>query len=257
MCWSGEASFTIATVGAVAAGYAKYRGKSWDRIIPPLYFCIMEALQGFGYRYINRCEIEPNQLIALLSYIHICFQPIFTSMLILSFVEKGDKRNLYSKILYGSTFLGAFVMLLNMFEIQGLNHCVLGNPLCGNDVCTYSGDWHIAWRIPLNNLDTKYFLSYYIPSFIIPSLIGLYAFPVYHVFTGPVLSSFMSNNVNERPAIWCLLSEFILLTLYISPLEKMITKNSNKYKFKNHMIGIILLIFGLVLLSPNLLLKLV
>lgn len=252
MCWSGEASFTIATVGAVAAGYAKYRGKSWDRIIPPLYFCIMEALQGFGYMYINRCEIEPNQLIALLSYIHICFQPIFTSILILSFIEKGERRNLYSKILYGSTFLGAFIMLLNMFEIQGLNHCVLGTPFCGNDICTYKGDWHIAWRIPLNNLDTNYYLSYFIPAIILPVLIGLYAFPTYHMYTGPVLAYFASNNPSERPAIWCLLSEFILLTLYFAPLENFIIKSSNTYNKKHHIVSILLVALGICLMNLNL-----
>lgn len=249
MCWSGEASFTIATVGAVAAGYAKYRGKSWERIIPPLYFCVMEALQGFGYRYIDRCELEPNQLIALLSYIHVCFQPIFTSMLMLSFMQEGKKKKLYSKILYGSTFLGAFIMLLNMFEIQGLDNCILGTPFCGNDVCTYKGEWHIAWRIPLNNFDTRYYLGYFIPAFIIPAAIGLYAFPAYHMFTGPVLSYYMSRNPNERPAIWCLLSEFILLTLYISPLENLLIKNSNEYSSKNHLIGITIIIFGFILLN--------
>jgi len=248
MCWSGEASFAVATFGAFAAGYAKYRGKSWDRVIPPLYFCIMEALQGFGYKYINRCELEPNQLVALLSYVHICFQPIFTSMLILSFVEKGEKRNFYSKILYGSTFFGTFVLLMNMFDITGLIHCISGTPLCGEDVCTYKGSWHIAWRIPLNNLDTRYYFSYFIPAIIVPVAIGLYVFPTYHMFTGPVLSFFMSNNPNERPAVWCLLSEFILLTLYLPTFEKFITKYSNTYDRKKHIIAMIMIVIGFLIL---------
>lgn len=250
MCWSGEASFTVATTGIIAAGYLKYRGSKWDRIIPPLYFCVMEALQGFGYQYVNMCELYPNKLIAVLSYLHICFQPFFLSMLMLSFVDNKERKKRLSKILYPINFIGTLILISNLFHFGSIPNCVVGeDPMCSWDViCTYKGDWHIAWRIPLQRIDTDAYYSYIIPVFFIPCLLGLWPFAAYHVVVGPYLASLLTSNINETSAIWCLFSEFLLVALYFEPLKTFIHKNSNNFKIKNNIISFIFVTFVFLLI---------
>ena len=48
MCWSGEASAALATVGFSTAGYVAYKGESKELWIPLVYFACMEMLQDHG-----------------------------------------------------------------------------------------------------------------------------------------------------------------------------------------------------------------
>jgi len=59
MCWSGEASAVLATVGFGTAAYIAYKGESKDLWIPLTYFACMELLQAATYVYINLCDSPP------------------------------------------------------------------------------------------------------------------------------------------------------------------------------------------------------
>lgn len=244
MCWSGEASFAVASVGAVAAGYLKYKGAKWDRVLPPLYFCLMEALQGFGYMYVNMCDLYPNKAIALISYLHICFQPFFLSMLHLSFVDDENRKKTLSKIMYTASAVGCGVLIAQLFHFGNFGKCIPGKEsLCGDILCTYKGNWHIAWKLPLQRIDTARGLSYVLPVFFLPLFLGLWPFPVFHVITGPYFASLMTNDVNETPAIWCLLSEFLLMALYIKPLNNWIHRQTNNISLRNNLLSFVFVCF--------------
>ena len=202
----------------------------------------MEALQGIGYMYINMFELYPNKMIALISYLHICFQPFFITMLMLSFMEDHERKKKLQKILYPINAIGSFILVLNLFHFEGIPKCVpFEDTLCSWDdvMCTYKGNWHIAWRLPLQRIDTYRALSYIIPVFFIPPILGLWPFTVYHVVFGPYLASLLTNNINETPAIWCLFSEFLLIALYFEPLKSFIHKQTNNYKVKNNILSLI------------------
>src|SRR5471030_3529084 len=53
MCWSGEASAALATVGFISTGYAVHMKQSMLLWAPLGYFALMEALQAFTYTVID------------------------------------------------------------------------------------------------------------------------------------------------------------------------------------------------------------
>ena len=77
MCWSGEASTVLATVGISGALYAAYKKEPASLWGTLLYFAMMEALQAYTYTVINQCQLPSNQIATVLGYLHIAFQPFF------------------------------------------------------------------------------------------------------------------------------------------------------------------------------------
>lgn len=49
MCWSGEASATLATIGFASTAYVTYKGEDKAVWLPLAYFSAMELLQAFTY----------------------------------------------------------------------------------------------------------------------------------------------------------------------------------------------------------------
>ena len=91
----------------------------------------------------------------------------------------------------------------------------------GNTLCTYYGNIHLAWSIPLADV------SYYVPSvnlhmflFFIPTLTFIenprIIFTTIKSFiAGPLLASYLTNNLHEQASIWCFYSLLILLPDFI------------------------------------------
>jgi len=77
MCWSGEASATLASIGVLSTAYAIYKKEPPVLWIALGYFSLMELLQAFTYSVINRCDLPSNQIATLFGYLHITFQPFF------------------------------------------------------------------------------------------------------------------------------------------------------------------------------------
>jgi len=94
--------------------------------------------------------------------------------------------------------------------------CIPPEIFCGTITCSYSGNIHIAWKLPLF---TRHL--YIIPGmalhfflFFIPSLVaGLYTIPIFIFLTGPVLATILTDDDNESPTIWCLFSVVQILML--------------------------------------------
>ena len=218
MCWSVEASVAMVGFGSVATGLAWHRGQPaaiWGTLG---YFTAMEALQVAGYGVLDQCGTPQNRAVTLLSYLHIVFQPIVINLFVLQLVPAQVRQRVQGWVL-GLAGVSAAVMLLQLVPVEAFGRCVPGQPLCGDQLCTVSGTWHIAWDIPYNGLlvplESAFgfgsgFPTYMVAVFVLPLLYGAWRFVLLHVFAGPVLSWMLTSDPNEMPAVWCLFSIMIL-----------------------------------------------
>ncbi|MDP9126682.1 MAG: DUF5765 domain-containing protein [Pseudomonadota bacterium] len=223
MCWSGEASGVLAAIGIGSAIYSAAK-----RLHPTLwgtlgYFSLMELLQAFTYSVIDQCALPANQILTLFGYLHICFQPFFINAISMHFLPQDAWRQTVRLPAYIVCFSCAIVMLLQLFPLSGCGHCIPGEPLCASNLCSVHGNWHIAWNVPLNgmgfNIKTPfasfhlgfYYTAYFVAAFLMPLLYGVWRGTVFHLLLGPGLAWLTTNNMNEWPAIWCLLSIGIIM----------------------------------------------
>lgn len=233
MCWSGEASAVLAAVGLGTTVYAAYKKE------PPVlwmalgYFSLMELLQAFTYSVIDNCSSPSNQVATLFGYLHIAFQPFFINALSMHFIPERIRKRIEYPV-YAICFASTLFMLIQLYPFDWAGTCDPQRPLCGERLCSVSGDWHIAWEVPTNGIGNYFvaytnpimwffdsgFVSYMIAGFIVPFLYGSWRFTLYHLLIGPFLSMLLTENINERPAIWCLLSIGILLLVVKTPLRR-------------------------------------
>lgn len=232
MCWSGEASAVLATVGFGTAAYVAYKGESKQLWIPLAYFACMEMLQAATYVYIDECDKPQNQILTLFGYLHIAFQPFFINMVAMYFIPPSIKRKI-STTVYTLCTVAALAMLVKMYPFPWASFCIIGKEgFCGAQPCSVSGDWHIAWQLPLNGLMSDYpdnpfgFIwglhgfAYILAGFYLPLLYGSWRFVGFHYLIGPFLSDILTDNPNEYAAVWCLLSIALCVSVIKSPLRR-------------------------------------
>jgi hypothetical protein len=232
MCWSGEASLVLATVGFGTATYVAYKGESKELWVPLTYFACMELLQAATYAYINLCDAPPNQILTLFGYLHIAFQPFFVNMVAMYFIPDEVKKKI-STAVYSLCAVGAIAMMVKMYPFAWAGHCVVGiEAFCGDKACSVPGDWHIAWQLPLNGLAIDlsqivpglfyglHGIAYILVGFVMPFIYGSWRFVVFHIFMGPILSILTTRDPNEYAAVWCLFSIALCLSVIKSPIRK-------------------------------------
>ena len=224
MCWSMEASAGLVVAGAVSTTVTYKRGDNaaiWGTMA---YFTAMEALQVAGYLVIDDCGTTSNKSVTLLSYLHIVFQPFVINWFAMELVPDPVKHKVRGWV-YALCGVSAGVMLIQILPWPALGQCHPGSPLCGAEYCTVSGNWHIAWQVPYNGFMLAYddalgtnvgFPTYMFAAFILPLVYGAWRFVLIHALAGPILASFLTDNPNEMPAVWCLLS-IAILCIGLSP----------------------------------------
>ena len=117
-------------------------------------------------------------------------------------------------------------MSIKLYPFEWAGTCAIGyEPLCGSQLCSVSGNWHIAWNVPMNGLKWLT-LGYYIPVFVAPLIYGSWKFTVYHIIVGPAAARMLTNNINEWPAVWCLLSIGMFLIAIKTPLRQLLYVNN-------------------------------
>jgi len=230
MCWSGEASSALAAAGIATTIYAAWKKEPAPLWIALGYFSLMELLQAFTYSVINECMNPTNQMATMFGYLHITFQPFFVNAVALYFVPEGVRRRIALPV-YTLCFAGAIFSLLQLYPFEWAGVCDPARPLCAERLCSVRGNWHIAWEVPTNGLGNYFvrlgflplsdgFPGYLFPAFLLPLIYGSWRLVVYHYLLGPFLSVRLTDNHNEWPAIWCLLSIGILMLIVKSPLRK-------------------------------------
>ncbi len=238
MCWSGEASATLAAVGFGTAYYVANKGESKELWVPLVYFALMELLQAGTYVYIDECDKPQNQLLTFFGYIHIVFQPFFVNMVAMYFIPRAIKEKIQLYV-YALCAVGALAMLIKLYPFAWAGICNIGNEaFCGPVSCSVSGDWHIAWRFPLNGLlsdPIDYYLgityglhsvTYVLVGFLMPFLYGSWRFVTFHFFVGPVISELLTEDPNEYAAVWCLFSIALCVSVIKTPVRRYLHVNN-------------------------------
>src|SRR3989338_2379785 len=187
MCWSMEASATLTAAGTAALAVGAYRKQPKELLIPLGYFTIMEGIQAFTYPVIDACEMPLNQFLTMLGFIHISFQPFFINMVMLYFIPT-ERREKIAVPVYLLCGLAAGVALLQVYPFAWAGQCLDGMPLCGRPLCSVSGQWHLAWNVPLNGLlNTLWpmpFMAlpgYFFIGLLLPFFYGSWRANLYHI----------------------------------------------------------------------------
>ncbi len=233
MCWSGEASAVLATIGISSTVYFFYKKEPAPLCYALGYFSLMEALQAYTYTVIDDCTNPSNQIATLLGYLHIAFQPFFVNAVSLHFIPTSVKDKIAPAV-YSLCFVATILLLIRIFPFDWTPACYTTKtrffmfsqyfdnfniPFCGKQTCSVSGDWHIAWEIPAS-ANLWLFNSYIIAAFVLPVIYGSWRMTVYHMFTGPLLAYLTTSNPNEWAAVWCLYSIGLVLLLVKSPIRQ-------------------------------------
>ncbi|NOT86246.1 MAG: hypothetical protein HOP02_16030 [Methylococcaceae bacterium] len=235
MCWSGEASAVLATIGLSSTAYFFYKKEPAALCYALGYFSLMEALQAYTYTVINDCASPGNQVATLLGYIHIAFQPFFVNAIALHFIPEHVKNRI-SAIVYSLCFIAAVCLLIRLYPFEWAQACYQAKsrfiffghyfdsfniPFCGKRICSVSGAWHIAWEMPTT---ASLFLlnTYPAVAFVLPFLYGSWKVTLYSLLSGPFLAYLTTNNPNEWAAVWCLYSIGLLLLLLKTPLRDLL-----------------------------------
>jgi len=233
MCWSGEASAVLATIGLSSTAYFFYKKEPAALCYALGFFSLMELLQAYTYTVIDDCANPGNQIATLLGYIHIAFQPFFANAVSLYFIPE-KVRNKIAAPVYFVCLVATVCLLLRLYPFEWAPFCyevktrlVLFShyaesftmPFCGRRICSLSGDWHIAWEIPAT-ANIVLFNMYVVATFLMPILYGSWRMTTYHILTGPLLAWLTTSNPNEWAAVWCLYSIGLLLILVKTPIRR-------------------------------------
>ena len=200
--------------------YAAYKKQPAPLWICLGYFSLMEALQAYTYSVIDQCNNPSNQMATLLGYLHITFQPFFINAVSLHFIDQRAAKKI-APFAYAVCFAAAIMMLIKLYPFGWAGHCKPGRPMCGELLCAIHGSWHIAWSLPINDVGEK-FSWYLFAGFIMPALYGSWRFTLYHLLAGPLLALTTTSNMNEWPAVWCLLSFGFAFIAFETPLRRML-----------------------------------
>ena len=220
MCWSIEVSAALTVVGLGTAAVSRARGDRpaiWTTLV---YFSLMEGLQAITYLVIDACGLPVNALLTTLAYVHIAFQPFFINLISMSFIPDEARRRV-APVVYGLCFASALYMLLQLYPFPWSSECIVGQTLCGTQLCAVSGTWHIGWEIPYRNFGfLMQFPTYVVVGFLVPLVYGSWRFTFFHIVTGPTAAYLTTSNPNEWPAVWCLYSVGLVLVAMMGPLRR-------------------------------------
>jgi hypothetical protein len=233
MCWSGQASATLAVVGAVATIYFWKKGEAKALWISLLYFTVMEIIQTYTYTVINRCYDPRNNIITTLAYIHIAFQPFFFNAIALHFIPEHRRKKI-QKYVYFLCALATVALIIRIMPLQWerfcyevryyvpfMKHLLYQVPFCGELTCSTSGGWHMEWAIKAGHnwyLDRVYFMSV----FLLPLFYGSWRATMYGAIMGPGITLLTTDTANEFAAVWCLYSVALVLLMILPPARKLL-----------------------------------
>ena len=220
MCFSEKQSFInfiILIIGSIYV-YPKYR-----LTLFLIFLALKDLIQGFLYKYQHNEKIK--NVLTVLSWIHISFQPLFVNIFMSNF---SQNKNNYWNIIFIICFLYGIYTLttLNEFDIQNDPDCITKNKkndFCSKYTTSYIGKYHIAYKFNRDN-DILFFPIIYLILMFIPSLftnsrmLGI----IWGLFVGLIYIFFNKIGEGEKAAIWCFLS--IIFYLPIAVFNKQISK---------------------------------
>lgn len=214
-------SMIFTTLGLLASIYLIMKKDDKRLWIPLIYFSLMELLQVFTYLYLDQCNLPINQMLTYLAYLHISFQPFFMNAIFMHFLPKKVSSKIAGYV-YTICFAAAILMLIKVYPFQWAQSCIEGvGYMCGSNMCSVSGEWHLAWLIPLKEFGFFFNFAYVFPVFILPMIYGSWKVNLFQAIVGPgLVALFFTTNPNELPAVWCLISVSIFPIVFIPRFRK-------------------------------------
>lgn len=211
MCFSENISLAIGLTGLLASVYFYNINKYASIGIG--YLALMEIIQYLQYKVIDQCGNKYNKLLTIIGYVHICFQPLFFNVWLFAFTNNPNFIFLYM------SFFAGLLLASRLFYVKDSELCDTNNePVCGKRNCSFSGERHIAWNVRLRAPGKDWFtpsIGLHFFMWVIPVLTTLQLKPILAMLlTGPYLAA-LTNNIHEKPAIWCYTGiSQMLLTYY-------------------------------------------
>src|SRR4029450_4606048 len=211
MCWSFSVSTAMVITGAATTVYAARKNQPAAIYLTLGYFTAMDALQAAGYLVVNACGSPANQVLTLLSILHITFQPFFVNAFSMQLIPR-EVRQRIQFVVYGLCFASAIFMIMQIYPVDWATPCRTGQYLCGTKICLRSGEWHLAWEIPYNDFTIPLddatgvnwsFPSYILVVFVLPALYGAWRLAGVRALAGPFLATLLTKDPGEIHAIWC------------------------------------------------------
>ena len=217
MCFDPVITWSTAGLGLLTCLVAKRKKKPATLYFAPAYFGFMEVLQGLMYTQLGASPNLFMKILVYIAYTHVCFQPLVFNHWLGSFVVP-DKKSIHAFTLKLCVIGGVF-MLYRAFNIPPFGGtdvplCPEYEALCSSTLQVYYGHHHIVWSLPLLAPGWKYatpsiFLHMFL--FFIPgSVVGLYRLCIVFFVLGPIVSAYITPNVSEQPAIWCVIGLWLL-----------------------------------------------
>lgn len=206
MCFTQPVSIAFAV--SMWAFAAVWKGPNAARACIA-YFAAMETLQAFQYSWINQCDDQINKFLTILGFLHLAFQPFFANLYLSAYMNRKQKR--YVPVILAISLFAGVLMCNRMWKSEGDLACTYGvEPMCGLQTCSFRGNVHIAWQMPLQHADQDYFtpgfnlhfFTFYLPTF----ALGMWPLTLFLLFSGPFLGRVLTSHQDEIPAIWCFFS---------------------------------------------------
>ena len=208
MCFSKEMSFFNF---AILSGYAAYifnkNPESWRIYVPMMYLGLKDLLQGFLYVFDDKENYK--YVLSVLSYVHICFQPMIINIFFSYFGTASNIVNIkgYWNIIIIGTFLFGLYELTNLdvFNIQNTPYCTdKKSDFCSDSNSSYIGKYHVGYKFRSKG----YYNLMLILAMMLPVLLTnawILSF-IWGFFIIGIAILFNNVRDGEYGAIWCLLS---------------------------------------------------
>jgi hypothetical protein len=190
--------------------------------MPLIYLALKDLIQGLSYRNIKMNK--STQFLTSLSWVHICFQPLFVNI----FASYFDKNFKYWNIIFCICIIYGLYNItnLNEFDIQNDPNCIKENKYddyCSKKTESYIGKYHLGYKFS-TDIYTKYYNYFYAILMFLPSLFTKSRILniIWLIFTLIIKNIFGKIGSGEKSAIWCFSS--ILIALPIAIFNKEISK---------------------------------
>lgn len=207
MCFSETQSYFNTFILCLGSVYVYPK---WRLAAPLLFLGMKDLLQGLLYKYNDNPKM--SNILASLSWIHICFQPLFVNMVLSYFDKKNSK---YWNIIFALCFIyGLYtITTLNEFDIQNDKDCTIPNEdYCSPKTKGYIGKYHVGYKFSRDEGNIIFPLFYiilmFIPALFTKSKLLVVGWAISVLFIRYVFSNVRSG---ESAAIWCFLSIIYLL----------------------------------------------
>jgi hypothetical protein len=184
------------------------------RLSIPLFFLgIKDILQGLSYRFQNNKYVL--NILARLSWIHICFHPLMTNIAA-SYFSKGDEK--YWNYIFAICIIFGIILIFTLkdFDVINMQNCVKKtkfDDFCSTLTSSYIGKYHLGYQFRrVNDYDVLfpilYFLLMFIPALFTKSRVFIL---IWLVFVISIYYNFVNIGRGEQAAIWCYISILFLL----------------------------------------------